>query len=291
MTVLVSERRNLRTFEDLAQASRELIREEFLKAAHPKSRERMKDLDWRGVFIEVAYQRWRIPDARPRIVDMCPEFLVDLRQADRKTKAGMRDVLVRLEKGQDLTNLVSDRAMRSKPKERDRFLSDWHLHHLHVYPKSRALIFAHIDDQVARLVSLRPHGSWAEHDIAHRCVRNWPGVIFFAPIGDFRPLVGASDEELRDLQQAGARTMIADTDGRAILSRGQTLSGHPLFVIEAANELGWRLEELAQGQVVEVVCPADWRPCLTEELTSLGLWCPRSQRLLPLSELLPVLPW
>lgn len=291
VTLLVSERRNLRTFEDLAQASRELIREELLEVAHPKSRERLKGLDWRGVFIEVAYQRWRIPAARPRIVDICPEFLEDLRQADRKTKAGMRDVLVRLETGKDLTDLISERAMKSKPKERDRFLSDWHLHHLHVYPQSGDLIFAHIDDQIARLVALRPHGNWAELEIAHRCQRNWPGVILLEPIGDFRPSVTVSDEDLRELQHAGVTTLISSVDGRAMLGRGQTTTGHPLFLIEAANALAWRLNELECGRVSGITRPSDWRPYLTEDLTRLGMWREHSQQLIPVAGLIPARAW
>lgn len=74
MTLLVSEHGPFESLANLADGCRELVREEFIQAAHPGARERLGRLDWSGVYIESTLQMWRIPAPVPRRVLTCSKF-------------------------------------------------------------------------------------------------------------------------------------------------------------------------------------------------------------------------
>jgi len=115
MTLLVSEHGPFETLANLADGCRELVREEFIQAAHPRAREPLDRLDWRGVYVESTLQRWRIPDAVPRRVLTCPEFDQEVSAISEDDRMALGAVLRSIEDGEDLTPLLSKWATRVNP--------------------------------------------------------------------------------------------------------------------------------------------------------------------------------
>ncbi len=287
MALLVCEHSPFESLKNLADGCRELVREEFLQAAHPRAREPLERLDWRGVYIEATFQRWRIPDAVPRHVLTCPEFDQEVSTIAEDDRIALGAALRSIEDGDDLTPLLSKWATRVHAKRRDRLLADWQLHHIHLRPGSGDLLFIHFTRQSAFVVALRPHNSWAEHELAHRIQRNWPGPIFAGTLGGFRPMRTVTDQELKAAQQAGLYVSFPDEQGMAMVGRGLTASGHPMDLIDAANNLEHALRALERGEVLEVEDPRAWRPCLTNDVRFLGLWNSKNDQVRWLANLWP----
>ncbi len=287
MTLLVSDDGPFESLAKLADGCRELVREEFIQAAHPRAREPLDRLGWRGVYVESTLQRWRIPDAVPRRVLTCPEFDQEVSTIAEDDRMALGAALRSIEDGEDLTPLLSKWATRVHAKRRDRFLADWQLHHIHLRPGSSDLLFIHFTRQNAYVVALRPHDSWAEHELAHRIQRHWPGLIFTGTLAAFRPMQTATDQELKSAQQAGLYVIFPDEQGMAIVGRGLTASGHPIDLIDAANNLEHALWALERGEILEVEDPRTWRPCLTQDLGHLGLWNSQEEQIKWLAGLWP----
>jgi hypothetical protein len=95
---------------------------------------------------------------------------------------------------------------------------------------------------------------------------------------------------LKALQQAGVLVPFEGEDGLALIGRGMTASGHPMLLIDFANALAHTLEELDVGILPQVSGPADWLPCLTEDLKWLGLYSAAQHRVELLAPLWPFAP-
>lgn len=285
LTVLVAEGGPFHNLPTLADACRRLIREELTKASHENARDRLSQLDWRSFFVEATLQRWRTPSPHPRSIETCPEFDQEVRALAPEDQAAVAEILAGIERGDDLSPLLSRWATKAHPKRADRLLADWHLHHIHIRPGSGELLFVHMDTRTARMVAVRPHESWAELELVHRVQRAWPGLIFSGFIGGVRPSRIVPDDELRALQQAGVNVILPDEQGLALMGRGITGSGHPMVLIDGANALEYRLRELEEGLVVEDATV--WTPCLSEDFGALGLLNAKEERILWVARLWP----
>src|SRR5450432_67714 len=128
-----------------------------------------------------------------------PEFAVGLSQAQQRIESG-HDLRPHLSQG--LTDLDSH----------DMLLNDWGIHHLHLgttlgsdgfVERTGPVLFARFVEDVAYLLTVLPHGSWAWQDFVGILHRNWPESISRYRL---RGVVGLAPE-LTDEEIAQARSI------------------------------------------------------------------------------------
>lgn len=147
----------------------------------------------------------RLVARRPRTILRAAEFTCPPGFA-----VGLSQVQQKIESGDDLRPHLS-RGLTDLDNH-DMLLNDWGIHHLHLgttlgsdgfVERTDPVIFARFVEDVAYLLTVLPHGSWARQDFVRTLHRNWPESISRYRL---QGVVGLA-QELTDEEIAQARSI------------------------------------------------------------------------------------
>lgn len=229
----------------------------------------LRDLELRTLHSIYATWRGRVPATVSRTAHLSAELLANPERAHYAD--GLAAVLREIAQGEDLRPRMStaiDHAYALEPppmlarrrsgRQYDRLLADWGIHHLHLsstpHPlrteftgRTEHVLFVSFVGGDAFLIDLRSHESdganWSELAILQTIVRNWPDVGILQSSDTALGLVGGnwSDEDRRELRQAGVSGGLVEIDGRVWWAGGQSVAGSPLRVERHCMATSWAL--------------------------------------------------
>jgi hypothetical protein len=248
------------------------MRRHMMLTLPPDPSATMRELPLRSLHQVYATWRCRVPAARPRRVHISPELLSN---PDRiEYSDGLSDVLCEIANGDDLRPRVSTSVeyayaphvhpalarRRRDGRHIDRVLADWGLHHLHLRTeqhrsqtgflrRSDHVLFVAFKPHDAYLVDLARHerdgANWAALAILETIARNWPDSGVLLPADYVVGIEGGnwSDEERRELRDAGLATGVVEIDGRVWAAGlgGQGIGGDPMAVAQHCMRVSWFL--------------------------------------------------
>ncbi len=231
----------------------------------------------------VEYQTWRgrfIPP-QPRRVHASKEL-----QGKAINLASLRS---KIEAGDDLARHLSARVhnpfKNTAPPalehrtDRDSLLADWGVHHLHVSARMRkggaargdGVLLGVFKEDDAYLIDVIGHrDNWAARQILSIVVHNWPSAGLMHE-SRWATAVSPdwSDEDRRDLRNAGVASGLIQIDGKVYASAeiGQTTAGTPMPASRRANALLWGMrpwrEDFANASAHPGVPPGSyWTPAV-----------------------------
>jgi hypothetical protein len=229
----------------------------------------LRDTDFRTLHSIYATWRGRVPSAQPKRVHLSAELLANPERCAYGD--GLAAVLREIAMGTDLrprTSTAVEHAYALEPppvltrrrsgRQHDRLLADWEIHHLHLstdrhhrrpefVKRSGHVLFAAFVGGDAYLIDLRPHerdgANWSELAILETVVRNWPDAGILQASDFAIGLVGGnwSDEDRRELREAGISGGMVEIDDRVWSAGGQSVGGTPLNVAKHCMATNWFL--------------------------------------------------
>jgi hypothetical protein len=178
----------------------------------------------------------------------------------------LHEIEIKISRGEDLTYHLSKKAL--DPACTDDLLNDWFIHHLHLsisksqqgqkfYDRSKYLLFAFFNDDVAFLIDVREHNEnyvFAKKEFLEIMDINWPEFMkkyYWDGVTAVTP--DCSDAEIAMMRQKGYTVGAYNVNGKAIKSPGVGImtSGHNVLVVKRADEVCRYLHSSTQEVIDE----------------------------------------
>jgi hypothetical protein len=220
---------------DLVDGIEGVVRKHVIARMPADESGEVMSMDLRSLLSVYWTWRARFPANRPRRVHRSRELdgsseteqhAGELSELERKIRAG-EDLTPHLSERVQMA-FVSDRQRPSLPRrtqdaDRDRMLSAWGIHHLHLSStpwkggfnaRGPDLLYAMLRPDDAYLLGIYTHADWERRQLVEIAVRNWPDAgLFLKSDTAIGTTSSWTDEERRDLRRAHINEVLIEVDG------------------------------------------------------------------------------
>jgi hypothetical protein len=258
------------------------------------------DADLRKVLRAYFTVKERQIGARVRSVHRSPEFDAAVANVSADEHAAAVAIEKKLAVGENVNGHLSLRSLR--PDVGDELLVDWGIHHMHLglsphtsdqrfLERSGALVFAHINETEAYLLTIMEHGRWTDQTLFEILVRSFPeaaskfelvgvapdtnvtedviaacrklGVVYVVSVDgkSYRPTsfagVNLSERAFqrteRTIREVTALESMANANIEKIRAGVPAFSSLPFLDLEPCENMGvWMIRERTTGQIVNL---------------------------------------